>query len=94
MNYLIVVVSGFAFGFLLPARGKAAAAAFLLGVGFLLTAVLFAVSFSYNTPQITDLFLMLDTPRPGLAQLIAVGYGALFGASVAAGRLFLKRSNS
>jgi hypothetical protein len=97
VDYLVTLVGGLAFGFLLPPQGKIVAVTFLLGVGFVLVTALFAVSFSYNARQITAVFLMLDSPeltRPGLAQLVVVSYGVLIGTLVVAVKLLLKRSKS
>lgn len=93
MEYAITVVGGLVFGLLLPQQAKVVWATAILGIGFLLVAVLFAISSSYDSAAITQLLLMrhmAGAPRPGLIQLVGVGYVAVIGAAVVTVKLLAR----
>lgn len=94
MDYIITAIGGVVFGLLLPPQAKVVWATALLGVGFLLVAVFFAMSSSYDGAATAELLLMKHTagaPRPGLIQLVGVGYVALIGAFIVTVKLFARR---
>lgn len=93
LDYVITAIGGLVFGLLLPPRAKVVWATVLLGVGFLLVALFFAMSSSYDGTATTQLFLMkhaVGAARPGLIQLVGVGYVALIGAFIVTVKLFAR----